>query len=90
MGNTWETGIGDLFKQKCGLCHTGDPILGGLDLSSYQTALEGGNSGPAFVLGDPDSSVLMTIQSAGGHPGQLSEEELSLIKEWIEGDAPEG
>ncbi|TET83354.1 MAG: hypothetical protein E3J37_05595 [Anaerolineales bacterium] len=90
MGNTWETGIADLFSQKCGLCHAGDLILGGLDLSNYQTALMGGNSGAAIVPGDPDASMLMTIQSAGGHPGQLSEEELSQIKEWIEGDAPEG
>ncbi len=89
MGNTWETGIGDFFGQKCGLCHAGETIIGGLDLSSYQTALEGGNSGPAFVLGDPDSSVLITIQSAGGHPAQLSEEELSIIIEWIKDNAPE-
>ncbi len=90
MGNTWETGFADLFSQKCGLCHAGDLILGGLDLSNYQTALEGGNSGAAIVPGDPDASVLMTTQSAGGHPGQLSEEELSLVKEWIKSDAPEG
>jgi len=90
VGNTWETGFADLFSQKCGLCHAGDLILGGLDLSNYQTALEGGNSGAAIVPGDADASVLLTIQSAGGHPVQLSVEELSLIKEWIEGDAPEG
>ena len=89
MGNTWEAGFADLFNQKCGLCHAGDLILGGLDLSNYQAALEGGTSGAAIVPGDPDASMLMAIQSAGGHPGQLSEEELSLIKEWIEGDAPE-
>ena len=89
-GNTWNAGIGDLFAQKCGACHSGTAAQGGLDLSSYQAALEGGNSGPAIVSGNPDSSVLMTIQSAGGHPGQLSDEELSMIDGWIEGDAAEG
>ncbi|MCJ7566488.1 MAG: cytochrome b/b6 domain-containing protein [Anaerolineales bacterium] len=90
MGNTWVTGIGDLFSQKCGLCHAGETLMGGLDLSSYQTALEGGNSGPGIIPGNPDSSVLMTTQRAGGHPIQLSEEELSLIRKWIDGGAPEG
>jgi len=90
MGNTWATGIGDLFGQKCGVCHAGEIIMGGLDLSSYQAALEGGNSGPGIIPGNSDSSVLMTTQRAGGHPKQLSEEELSLIKEWIDGGAPEG
>lgn len=89
LGNTWATGFADLFGKKCGLCHAGETLMGGLDLSSYQTALEGGNSGPAIVPGNADASVLMTTQRAGGHPIQLSEEELSLIKVWIEGDAPE-
>jgi formate dehydrogenase gamma subunit len=88
-GNTWTTGIGDLFGQKCGLCHAGGIIMGGLDLSSYQATLDGGNSGPAIVPGNPESSLLLTIQRAGEHAIQLSEDELSLIQGWIEGDAPE-
>jgi len=89
IGNTWVTGIGDLFRQNCGVCHAGEIIMGGLDISSYQSALEGGNSGPGIIPGNPDSSVLMTTQRTGGHPAQLSQEELSLIIEWIEGGAPE-
>jgi len=89
VGNTWDTGIADLFDQKCSLCHSGETTMGGLDLSTYQAALDGGNSGPAIVPGDPDSSVLIIIQRAGGHPGQLSEEELSLVEEWTENGAPE-
>ena len=89
MGNTWTTGLGDLFSQKCGVCHAGEIIMGGLDLSSYKTALEGGNSGPGIIPGNPDSSVLMTTQRTGGHPAQLSQEELSLILDWIENNAPE-
>lgn len=89
-GNTWTTGFAALLDQKCGACHAGEVLMGGLDLSSYQAALKGGNSGPAIVPGNPDSSMLMTIQGAGEHPVQLSEAELSLLREWIEGDAPEG
>ena len=89
IGNTWDSGIADLLNQKCGTCHSEGTAMGGLDLSSYQAALDGGNTGPAIVPGDPDSSVLIIVQREGGHPGQLSEEELALVEEWIADGAPE-
>ena len=89
VGNTWDTGIADLFDQKCGMCHAGETIMSGLDLGNYQSALDRGDSGPAIILGDPDSSVLIIVQRAGGHPGQLSDEEFSLVEEWIANGAPE-
>jgi hypothetical protein len=51
--------------------------------------LKGGDSGPAIIPGDPDDSLLVQIQSAGNHPGQLTEEELQLVIEWIQAGAPE-
>jgi hypothetical protein len=60
-----------------------------LDLSDYQGALLGGNSGPAVVPGNPEESLIIIVQSAGGHPGQLTDEELSQVSEWIEIGAPE-
>ena len=86
---TWEGGIGQLMGSKCVACHNSSSNLGGLDLSDYQLTLLGGNSGPAVVPGDPDSSTLIIIQSAGGHPGQFTGEELSQVQEWIEDGAPE-
>ncbi|MER3543204.1 MAG: hypothetical protein C4311_01045 [Chloroflexota bacterium] len=85
---SWEGGIASLLQQKCGACHI-TVKLGGLDLSTYQGALKGGNSGPAIVPGDPEASVLVTKQAAGNHPGQLSGDELALIRKWIEAGAPE-
>jgi formate dehydrogenase gamma subunit len=86
---TWEGGIGSLMESKCVACHNSNSKLGGLDLSDYQTSLLGGNSGPAVIPGDPDNSSMITIQSAGGHPGQFTDEELSQVREWIESGAPE-
>jgi mono/diheme cytochrome c family protein len=86
---TWEGGIGALFDSKCVACHNSNSKLGGLDLSDYQSTLQGGNSGPAFVAGDPENSEIISIQSAGGHPGQFSEEELAQVIEWIENGALE-
>ncbi|UCF27365.1 MAG: cytochrome b/b6 domain-containing protein [Chloroflexota bacterium] len=86
---TWEGGINQMMESKCVACHNSSSNLGGLDLSDYQTTLLGGNSGPAVVPGNPDDSTIIVIQSAGGHPGQLTDEELSQVSEWIEIGAPE-
>ncbi len=88
-GTSWEGGLGELFEGKCGSCHNSSSKLGGLDLSSYQAALSGGNSGQGIVPGDPTSSQVLIIQSAGGHPGQLSTDELDTVIQWIEAGAPE-
>lgn len=86
---TWEGGIGALMESKCVACHNSSSKLGGLDLSDYHKSLLGGNSGAAVIPGDPDNSTIILIQSAGDHPGQFSDEELSQIREWIENGAPE-
>jgi hypothetical protein len=39
--------------------------------------------------GQPGSSVLVQIQAAGNHAGQLTDEELAVIIAWIESGAPE-
>lgn len=83
---TWDDGFALMFQERCGACHGN---LGELDLSSYQTTLAGGVSGPAIVRGDPESSLLVIRQSTGDHPGQLTGDELSLVREWIENGAPE-
>lgn len=86
---TWDGGIGELLNNKCGTCHNNSQALGGLDLTSYESALAGGNSGLVIVPGDPENSQLVIVQSAGDHPGQLSDEELQLTIDWIEAGAPE-
>ena len=86
---TWDGGVGELMETKCGTCHNDSAMLGGLDLTSYPAALTGGNTGPGFVPGDADNSLIITRQEAGDHPGQLSPEELELLREWIDSGAPE-
>jgi formate dehydrogenase gamma subunit len=86
---TWAHDIGPMLAAQCGACHGTDPGLGGLNLSSYAAALQGGASGPAVVPGDPEASVIVQRQQAGNHPGQLSPEELEGLIAWILGGAPE-
>ncbi len=58
-------------------------------MSTYESSLAGGNSGPAIIPGDPDNSPVITVQLAGGHPGQLSDDEIQQIADWITNGAPE-
>jgi hypothetical protein len=45
--------------------------------------MHGGASGPAVTPKDPAKSSIITKQTAGGHPGQLSAEEIELVRKWI-------
>jgi formate dehydrogenase gamma subunit len=86
---TWDGGIRAILASKCIVCHGGPAGLGGLDLSSYVGITAGGIDGAVITPGDPDGSLLVSKQSAGGHPGQLSGDELALVRRWIEAGAPE-
>lgn len=85
----WDTSIEALFVGSCGACHSGSGGLGGLDATTYGGVLDGGNDGPGIVPGDPDESVIYTLQLAGGHPGQFNDQDLDTVLEWIENGAPE-
>lgn len=81
-------GLGPLLKEHCTKCHGGAKQKGGLDLRSLRSALEGGDSGPAFVPGNPEKSLLVTYLHPEADPhmppkGQLSAEEIAGISEWV-------
>jgi cytochrome b subunit of formate dehydrogenase len=86
--NTWKGNFENLFRNRCGTCH-GTTSVGGLSLATYQSALIGGNSGAGIVPGNPDASLIVQIQSIGGHPGQLTIDELNQVIDWIISGAPE-
>ena len=86
--DTWEGTYAELFRNRCSTCH-GLTAVGGLSLADYQSALKGGNSGPGIVPGDPDASMIVKIQQAGSHPGQLTADEINRVIEWIKAGAPE-
>jgi formate dehydrogenase gamma subunit len=85
---TWDNTIGAILQTKCGTCH-GPAATSGLNLSDYADALKGGNSGLAIVPGFEANSLLVIKQQAGGHPGQLTPDELAMVIEWINAGAPE-
>jgi len=85
---TWDGFAGPLFQQKCAMCH-GAAAMAGLNLSTYADALKGSASGPVLVSKDSANSKLIIKQAAGGHPGQLTPDEIAQVKAWIDAGIPE-
>jgi mono/diheme cytochrome c family protein len=86
---TYTNTIGALLQVRCASCHGANGIQG-LDLTSYQTTLAGGQSGPAVVPGNPQASLLVQKQSGEQpHFGQFAPEELELVTNWVADGAPE-
>ena len=83
---TWDNAIGTMLQTKCGTCH-GAAATAGLNLSTYADAMKGGASGPAITPGDGANSLIVKKQQAGGHPGQLTPEEIAQLVEWINAGA---
>jgi len=85
---TYDSYAGSLFTAKCGACHGSSTAQKGLDLITYEGVMVGGDSGPVIVPGDSAGSYLVEIQS-GQHFATLTDEELDIIKAWIDAGAPE-
>ena len=87
---TYEGIFAALFNGRCVGCHSGPNAEAGLDLSSYATILEGNDNGPVIVPNDVSGSLIVQIQSgAKDHFGQMLDDELEALKNWIAAGAPE-
>ncbi|MEX2592020.1 MAG: c-type cytochrome domain-containing protein [Anditalea sp.] len=86
-----------LIESKCQSCHNQDKMKGELLLTNYEEMLKGGENGPSLVPGDLENSLLYQrvilpethddYMPAEGKPG-LDDDQLALIKWWIENEAP--
>ena len=75
--------IQPIFDANCTVCH-GD--AGGLNLTSYDNLMLGGNSGDVIIPGDYSYSILWAYVSAGDMPpgeNDLTDIEIDLIAQWI-------
>lgn len=89
VGNpTYEANIGPLFASKCSACHNPTTLAGGMDLTTYAGAMKGGVDGTVIVPGDSANSKLMLVQSTK-HFMNFTNEELDLVKQWIDTGALE-
>ena len=88
----FETHIRPIFRAHCFDCHGAtDEKEGQLDLRLVRLQVEGGDSGPAIVPGDPAASYLIERVRAGEMPPgetKLSADEIDLLERWVAAGAP--
>jgi cytochrome b subunit of formate dehydrogenase len=70
-----------MFEANCASCHA-EMALGGLQVTEYDSLAAGGQSGPAFVAGLPDESLIVSMMQET-HPATLSGDDLQLLVDWI-------
>ncbi len=85
---TFEANIQAIFAAHCTVCHSGPSAPAGLDLSTLEGVMRGGQSGTAIIPGDSAGSILVQVQNAQ-HFFNLTAEELQVVVQWIDAGAPE-
>jgi len=88
--------IEPLLKQRCYECHSHEKKMkAGLTLDSRSGWEQGGDSGPAIVLGKPEESLLIKMVRWSDEDHQmppkekLPEAEIALLEEWVNRGAPD-
>ncbi|MSU22885.1 MAG: DUF1549 domain-containing protein [Opitutus sp.] len=98
----FETKIRPIFVESCYKCHSEreGKSKGSLTLDSRDALRRGGATGPAFVAGDPDQSLLIQAvrytdedlqmpPEKDGAGGKLSAEKIAALEQWIKMGAPD-
>ncbi len=85
----WSDHVEPILRDHCVECHSQTKAKSGLDLSTFQLALRGGDRGAGFVPGKPDESQLYLALKPGADPHmppkrQLSDEQIALVRTGIE------
>ena len=86
----WTSHIEPLLREHCAECHNPTKAKSGLDLSSLQTILRGGERGSALIPGHPDESNLYKFLSSESDPHMPPGKRKPLgerdwpIKKWIQ------
>lgn len=94
-----EHEVRGILQARCVKCHGSERKAGGLDLRTVASRLKGGKSGPAFVPGKPDESLMITRILKGEMPPAKeakalavelpSDSETAKLKAWVsEGGKP--
>lgn len=85
---TYEKDIRPILKQHCFHCHGEEPNPHGqLDLRTVKVMLRGGDSGPAIIPGEADSSLIWRRVAADEMPEgekKVPPQQKAILRKWIE------
>ena len=88
---TFNDHVLPIFRNACLNCHNPDKKKAGLDLSTYQAALAGSESGKVLQSGNPSGSLLFKCVKQTEEPkmppkgDKLTDAELAVVEKWIVG-----
>ncbi len=93
----FESSIRPLLERRCYECHSHSSgrMQGGLTLDSRSGWERGGDSGPAVVPGETETSLLIRkvrwadAKHSMPPTGKLSDDEIGLLERWVELGAPD-
>ena len=90
--NSLASRVAGVFAANCFSCHNRIDRKGGLSLQTYEALMRGGDRGSELTPGAPEESRLLLLVEGFEEPmmpqgGALLDEEIDLIREWIEGGA---
>lgn len=98
----FEKKIRPVLVDQCYKCHSrdSDKVRGGLLLDTREGLLNGGDTGPALVPGDPDNSLLIKAvryndddmvmpPRQGGNDRKLPPEQIADLEAWVRMGAPD-
>ena len=92
----FETKIRPVLSGACFKCHSeGSRVRGGLRVDTPDAMLRGGESGPAIVPGDADSSILIRALRHSDEDyemppsGKLSDEVIADFEQWVAMGCPD-
>ncbi|QDU92846.1 DUF1553 domain-containing protein [Lignipirellula cremea] len=85
--NDFETHIRPTLTTRCLHCHGPGKQEGGLQVTTLELLLKGGDSGPALIPGKPDESLLVEAIRYEGFEmppdGQLKKPVIQAVEKWI-------
>ncbi len=89
----FEKKIRPILAAKCQKCHSADAQIAGLDLSSAEGFLRGGESGALINKDQPEESRLLKVINYEANPkmpptGKLKDDEIEAITAWVKMGAP--
>ena len=81
------------FNTNCMPCHSAKVHRSGLDLTSYESSMKGGQHGALVKAGDPDNSLLVQYLTGKKKPqmpmnrAPLGADQLKVVTDWIKAGA---
>lgn len=93
MADYFETSVRPVLVEHCYACHGPGKQKAGLRVDSLASLLQGGDSGPAVVQGDPEQSRLIQALTHEGDTKmppdeKLPQEQIDALTEWVRMGAP--